>query len=318
MKLKILLVLGIIFLITTNVSASNIPIKKSPIKQSSGNTLYVGGSGPGNYSSIQDAIDDAVFNDTVFVYDDSAPYFENILIDKSINLIGEDKQTTIIDGSCVEKNVISITADRVNICCVTIQKSSNVSTGYVSGIYIKSNHNTITNNNIYYHHPSHKGFFGIELIGDYNNIIGTNISYNECGLCINGSNNTIKNNNISNNIFGLSSIITCNNNYIYHNNFVKNIEGTAYDWGKNIWDDGKYGNYWSDYEERYPNAKPKLFKPWMWDNPYQIGIYSKDNCPLVKQWPKTTSKTITNIKINFNSFLYLFFERFPNLFPVLQ
>jgi len=31
-------------------------------------TLYVGGSGPGNYTKIQDAIDDASYGDTVFVY----------------------------------------------------------------------------------------------------------------------------------------------------------------------------------------------------------------------------------------------------------
>ena len=62
-----------------------------------GNTLYVGGSGPNNYTSIQDAIDDAVDGDTVFVYDDSSPYAEGLWIrEKSINLIGEDKNTTII------------------------------------------------------------------------------------------------------------------------------------------------------------------------------------------------------------------------------
>ena len=38
-----------------------------------GNTLYVGGSGPGNFSHIQDAIDAASPGDTVFVYDDSSP-----------------------------------------------------------------------------------------------------------------------------------------------------------------------------------------------------------------------------------------------------
>jgi hypothetical protein len=45
--------------------------------------LYVGGTGEGNYSRIQDAIDDAVDGDTVFVYDDSSPYYEHIRINKS-------------------------------------------------------------------------------------------------------------------------------------------------------------------------------------------------------------------------------------------
>ncbi|GAH12836.1 unnamed protein product, partial [marine sediment metagenome] len=63
-----------------------------------GITLYVGGSGAGNYTKIQDAIDDANDGDTVFVFDDSSPYYENVMVDKSISLIGENKETTIIDG----------------------------------------------------------------------------------------------------------------------------------------------------------------------------------------------------------------------------
>lgn len=64
----------------------------------SGNILYVGGSGPNNYSKIQDAIDNASDGDIVFVYDISSPYYENIVINKSISLIGEDRNTTVIDG----------------------------------------------------------------------------------------------------------------------------------------------------------------------------------------------------------------------------
>jgi len=41
-----------------------------------GSTLYVGGSGPNNYTSIQDAINDASDGDTIYVYDDSSPYHE--------------------------------------------------------------------------------------------------------------------------------------------------------------------------------------------------------------------------------------------------
>jgi len=78
-----------------------------------GNTLYVGGTGDGNYSSIQDAVDDAVDGDTVFVYSYSSPYYENVMINKPINLIGEDKDTTIVDGGNdivlqVEKQLVTI------------------------------------------------------------------------------------------------------------------------------------------------------------------------------------------------------------------
>ena len=62
-----------------------------------GNTLYVGGSGPNNYSSIQSAVNDANPGDTVFVY--NGTYYETVYIDKNdITLLGEDKNITIIDG----------------------------------------------------------------------------------------------------------------------------------------------------------------------------------------------------------------------------
>ena len=61
-----------------------------PIKE--GNILYVGGFGPGNYTSIQEAVNDASDYDTVFVFDDSSPYEECVDIKVRISLIGEDKE----------------------------------------------------------------------------------------------------------------------------------------------------------------------------------------------------------------------------------
>jgi len=65
---------------------------------SSGNTLYVGGSGEGNYSNIKDAINASSPGDTIFVY--NGTYYEDeVDIDKSnITILGENKNTTIIDG----------------------------------------------------------------------------------------------------------------------------------------------------------------------------------------------------------------------------
>ena len=48
--------------------AGDIDVKTMSSVGFDGNTLYVGGSGPNNYTSIQSAIDDAVDGDTVFVY----------------------------------------------------------------------------------------------------------------------------------------------------------------------------------------------------------------------------------------------------------
>jgi hypothetical protein len=92
---------------------------------SKGNWLYVGGSGPGNYTRIQDAIDNASDGDTVYVY--AGIYLGNIVINVSIDLIGENKNTTIIDENpdiddpqLIEANIY-IFADSVTITGFTIQ-----------------------------------------------------------------------------------------------------------------------------------------------------------------------------------------------------
>ncbi len=131
------LVLGIMLLLVgagTIPSIGGINIERRDLQENNaffrnfnplGNILYVGGDGLGNYSSIQSAIDYARNGDTVFVYDDSSPYIENVVVDKTINLIGEDKNTTIIDGN-LSGDVINISANWVNISGFTIQNSGDI------------------------------------------------------------------------------------------------------------------------------------------------------------------------------------------------
>jgi parallel beta-helix repeat protein len=76
-------------------------------------TLYVGGSGGGNYSTIIAAIADAVEGDTIFVY--NGTYFESFNINKGINFIGENKSNTIIDGQGLSGQVIRCRTDWLNI-----------------------------------------------------------------------------------------------------------------------------------------------------------------------------------------------------------
>ena len=70
----ILLYLGLV------VSSPILALKKIRSIQPalSGNTLYVSGSGPGNYTRIQDAIDNTSDRDTVYVY--HGTYVENLII----------------------------------------------------------------------------------------------------------------------------------------------------------------------------------------------------------------------------------------------
>jgi len=104
---------------------------------SSGNTLYVGGSGEGNYTKIQDAINDAFDGDIVFVYDDSSPYYEHVEVYKSVSLIGEDKNTTVI-----AENGIRIRKSGVNIHGFTFKHggiSSASFMGFINNLVISDN-----------------------------------------------------------------------------------------------------------------------------------------------------------------------------------
>ncbi|HWR63419.1 MAG TPA: hypothetical protein VN365_03350, partial [Candidatus Thermoplasmatota archaeon] len=117
------LVIGIILLF---VGIGIIPAiaqnTEKPLPAPRGTWLYVGGSGPGNYTRIQDAIDNASDGDTVFVYDNSSPYYENLIVNKSINLKGENRTSTIIDGQG-SGDVVYILANYINISNFVIQHS---------------------------------------------------------------------------------------------------------------------------------------------------------------------------------------------------
>ena len=192
-------------------------IEKSLLSTSRGNWLYVGGSGPGNYTRIQDAIDNASDGDTVFVYDESSPYYEDVNVNKRVTLVGEDKETTVIDGG--GKDVIVVYAQYVTITGFTLQNSTDGNGGGIRVIYsdaiikgniIKDNYrginlflsgfhniseNIITNN---------KGV-GISVVRSSYNFISKNyVTKNNCGIELGFSNyNKITQNVIVDNGGGL-------------------------------------------------------------------------------------------------------------------
>jgi len=153
-------------------------------------TLYVGGSGGNNYTSIQAALNDSNDCDTIFVYSNPDPYYEHIIIDTSIDLIGENKETTSIDGEEIG-DVITVLADSVTIIGFTIQNGGD---GVMAdaGIEIHSNYNSINGNII-----ANNGWFGLYLNASSNNNIENNLVYSNGmeGVFLNGSTDNIIHNN---------------------------------------------------------------------------------------------------------------------------
>jgi parallel beta-helix repeat protein len=188
---------GIIFLFigTATIPSNGQTIDKLSLPLSRGNILYVGGSGPGNYTRIQDAINDSNNGDTIFIYDDASPYFEHLKITKSVSLLGEKKNTTIIDGNGTF-DVIFINANEVNICGLSVR----------NGKYGISLHSGDSNCSIEDSIIRNCSYDGIRIPGSktiriaHNSI--TNCKYS--GISPSGSsNNNISGNFIENNGYGI-------------------------------------------------------------------------------------------------------------------
>jgi len=223
---KILILIFVFIMVGMNITTTGVTIKRYPITTDEENIIYVGGDGPGNYSKIQDAIDNASDMDTVFVY--KGLYFEHIRIDKDINLFGEDKDKTIIDAMGVETGV-EIGAN-VNLSGFTIRHA-------VEGI---SNFVPPSPNNVYkffvYGNIIKSNVVGIGLGGSFNSIIEhNNISYNELGInFFNADDYEVKNNNFINN--DKSAYFE----YVFYLQFMPRIK----------WK----GNYWNNWNIGLPKA----------------------------------------------------------------
>jgi parallel beta-helix repeat protein len=150
------------------------------------------------YRYIQDAIDNASDGDIVYVF--NGVYYEDIVVYKSLTLIGETKTLTIIDGM-YKNSIIHVSANFTYIQNVTIRNSGgnlnnagikidsidNQITNCIvyrtkSGIYINKTHNNIINNCTF----SNNGE-GIFLQSTLDNTI------RDCYFCHNGIGLNIRN-----------------------------------------------------------------------------------------------------------------------------
>ena len=229
MKTTIVCIFVCLLMILTTVvpTSATTSLEKTSHPQNMGNILYVGGLGPNNYTKIQDAINDAAIGDTIFVYDDSSPYFEAVQIDRSISLLGEAKQTTIIDVRSIKNHsAVGISADGVVVQGFTVQNSTYTDwTNIVAGIFIRADHvlikDTIIKNNT----------IGIRIGGRVNftlysanhcRVEENDIHNNDAGISLeNGNYSTISHNTITSNVQGID-LQNCHSNLITLNKIAEN------------------------------------------------------------------------------------------------
>ena len=232
-------------------------------QETSSKTLYVGGTGGVGYNSIQDAINASERGDMVIVY--SGTYYENIVIDKSIDLISENRGKTIIEGD------INISVNATAVVNFTINGSI-ILQGSTEGPFSSTSfyNNSITNNfitngrilldsewgsflninisgnTIDYGYIYSEGTFykntinknkltnswcGISLRNAHYNNITDNIitNINGAGIILQefGTHNNISNNNISNND-GNGIYLALSEDNVISNNIIKNNKNGIY------------------------------------------------------------------------------------------
>jgi parallel beta-helix repeat protein len=264
-----------------------------------------------NYSTIQAAIDanETLDGHTIFV--EKGIYYEHVVVNKSVSLIGENRTTTAIDGNGTGTNIL-VTAERVAVEEFTVRNAS-------TGIYLhQANGSLVTENEVVFNGDAILAYYsgnfsvhqnvagnntgrGVLVSNSQNFTVSNNYVYgNEMyGLNTNSSvNGLIKQNNAHENsydgigLFGSSNctiaenfvadnplfgimIDSSNNSLIYHNDVVNNTFQASDVNLSNRWDDSVEGNYWSDYtgvDSSYDGIG---------DVAYVIYGSIQDNCPLM-------------------------------------
>jgi len=160
---------------------------------------------PTDYSTIQQAIDSALDGDTIYVR--KGTYVENPVVNKSVSLVGEDRDATVIDvtaGLKVERDNVTITGLTIydgwqgitisaNGCNISGNKITNAQGGIV---LLSSENNNITGNIL-----QSISSAAIQLFYSNNNLLNNNY-IDSCTegiqLRAGSSNNTVTENRITN------------------------------------------------------------------------------------------------------------------------
>ena len=164
-------------------------------------------------------------------------------------------------------------------------------------LWVNCTNDTISGNNAL----QNVAGIGIRWYSDNNNVFGNNVTKNQIGIEVfDNYFNRVYGNNISLNWQGIN-VDFSSTGWYYSNNFVNNTnQAVCEDNSINMWTDGAAGNFWSDYQIRYPNAT-EIDKSGIWNTPYVVEPYLNDTYPLVKQYTSGAPRTILyegNLYIN--------------------
>jgi nitrous oxidase accessory protein NosD len=217
----------------------------------------------------------------------------------NVGVEGTEDNNTITTNYIVATHGILIYASNFNVAGnILVGKLVQTSdTSSLTGISLYGNSSLICKNQVTGFHE------GIGVTNGLSDVISANdIVNNSEGLTLSTAKpnthesvtyssttlNVVSGNNIANCCEYGVSIQGYNNIMFFSNNFVNNSkqvfnENEALGWSTATeqWDNGTLGNYWSDYQTRYPHAT-EIGGSGIENMPYSIFANNADNYPLVK------------------------------------
>jgi len=194
---------------------------------------------PTDYLTIQAAINAANPGDTVYV--EAGTYHENILVNKTLSIIGENMCNTTIDGDSPVKDVVYVCANHVNVTGFRICNSLAAGVSIVNAHYCSISKSNMTDNDrgIWLNSSSHNNIIENEIVGvvcvylffsNTTSVVGNNIRSIGGGTGIQlqySCNNNIAGNNITDGTTILVSSSSSNNS-IAENNITNGLHGVYF------------------------------------------------------------------------------------------
>lgn len=146
-----------------------------------------------------------------------------------------------------------------------------------------ASYNTVSKNNV-----NGSVWIGLRLYdhAGSNDVLDNNVTNSGTGVDLDRqcASNAIIGNDLAFNAIGIS-IDDSPDNRIYHNRIRNNTEQVYTDNTPNVWDNGfpSGGNFWSDYQTRYPNAT-EIDASGLGNTPYFIDSQDQDNYPIIPEF----------------------------------
>jgi len=203
---------------------------------------------PDNYTKISWAVGNASEGDTIFVKSGVYPE-SSILVNKTLTIIGENAETTVIDGEGTAQYIFHVIASNVVIENLTLQNTDTSFSVQAPAIRIYNVTNVTVKNAI-----TRNVFYAVEILSsNLTKIMSSKFSESvHSGIYLHNTscNNTFVGNTIENNTNGIYiAEPTSQYNRFYHNNLINNTNQIVTFGGLNYFDNGypSGGNYWSDY-----------------------------------------------------------------------